>query len=246
MTELLKNYVAGEWVEGQGAGTALIDPVTGEELARVSSEGLDAAAALRFAREEGRGALQALTYGERAALLGEVAKVLAGKRDDYYAISTANSGTTKADTAVDVDGSSYTLSYYAKQGAGLGGARVLLDGEPVSLAKDGSFATQHLLVPTHGVALLINAYNFPAWGLWEKAAPALLAGVPVVVKPATPTAWLTQRMVADVVAAGVLPKGALSVVCGAPGGLLDAVESFDVVSFTGSAATGAKLRAHRA
>lgn len=245
-TELLKNHVAGEWVEGAGAGTTLVDPVTGEELVRVSSEGLDLEKGFAFARREGGHALRAMTYGQRAALVGEIGKLLASKKDDYYAIATANSGTTKPDSGIDIEGSAYTLGYYAKQGAALGDAKVLLDGEPASFAKDGSFASQHVMVPTHGVALFINAYNFPAWGLWEKAAPALLSGVPVIVKPATPTAWLTQRMVKDVIEAGLLPKGALSVVCGSPKGLLDQVQAFDVVSFTGSASTAAMFRGHDA
>ena len=246
MTELLKNYVGGEWVEGKGAGTVLTDPVTGDELVRVSSDGIDLERAFTFAREEGGNALRALTYGQRAALLGEIGKLLASRRDDYYAIATSNSGTTKPDSGVDIEGSTFTLGYYAKQGAALGDAKVLLDGELVSFAKDGSFGSQHLLNPTPGVALFINAYNFPAWGLWEKAAPALLSGVPVLVKPATPTAWLTQRMVADIVEAGLLPKGALSVVCGSPKGLLDRVQAFDVVSFTGSAQTASTFRGHDA
>jgi len=246
MTELLKNYVAGEWVEGKGAGTVLTDPVTGDELVRVSSDGVDLERAFAFAREEGGNALRALTYGQRASLLGDISKLLASKRDDYYAIATSNSGTTKPDSGVDIDGSTFTLGYYAKQGAALGDAKVLLDGEFVSFAKDGSFGSQHVLNPTPGVALFINAYNFPAWGLWEKAAPALLSGVPVLVKPATPTAWLTQRMVQDIIEAGLLPKGALSVVCGSPKGLLDQVQAFDVVSFTGSAQTASTFRGHDA
>jgi len=245
MTDILKNYLGGEWRTGTGAGTVLVDPVTGEEVARVSSEGLDLDRGFRFAREAGAG-LRARTYGERAALLSEIAKALAAKKDDYYAIALANSGTTKNDSAVDIEGALFTLSFYAKLGAALGDARYLLDGEAVSLNKDASFKSQHILTPTRGVALFINAFNFPAWGLWEKAAPALLSGVPIIVKPATATAWLTQRMVVDVVAAGILPPGALSIVCGSAAGLLDRVEPFDVVSFTGSADTANKLRGHRA
>jgi len=246
MTELLKSFLGGTWVTGGGEGNKLFDPVTGEELARASSEGLDLSGGFAFARQEGGGALRALSYGQRAALLAEVSKVLAAKKDDYYAISLANSGTTKNDSAVDIEGALFTLPYYAKLGAGLGDARHLLDGEAVSLNKDGTFRSQHILTPTRGLALFINAFNFPAWGLWEKAAPALLSGVPVVVKPATATAWLTERMVADVIAAGVLPKGALSIVCGGATGLLDQIQPFDVVSFTGSADTATKLREHAA
>ncbi|HEY2020674.1 3,4-dehydroadipyl-CoA semialdehyde dehydrogenase [Paraburkholderia sp.] len=246
MNELLKNYVAGQWIAGQGAGTTLSDPVTGDALVRVSSDGLDLAQAFGFARDQGGAALRALTYAQRAARLAEVVKLLQSRRDDYYAIATANSGTTRNDSAVDIDGGIFTLSWYAKLGASLGDVHALRDGKSTALSKDQSFSAQHVLTPTHGVALLINAFNFPSWGLWEKAAPALLSGVPVIVKPATASAWLTQRMVADVVDAGIVPAGALSVICGSSAGLLDQIQSFDVVSFTGSADTAATLRAHPA
>ncbi|MFT3663956.1 3,4-dehydroadipyl-CoA semialdehyde dehydrogenase [Piscinibacter sp.] len=246
MTELLKNHLGGRWVAGTGAGTALFDPVLGTELARVDASGLDLRAGFAFAREAGGAALRAMSYRERAAMLAAAVKVLQSKRDDYYAIATANSGTVKNDSAVDIDGGIYTLSTYAKLGESLGERRFLLDGEAARLAKEPLFQSRHVLVPTRGLALFINAFNFPSWGLWEKAAPALLSGVPVVVKPATATAWLTQRMVHDVVEAGVLPAGALSVVCGGSAGLMDALEPFDLVSFTGSADTAAVIRSHPA
>jgi 3,4-dehydroadipyl-CoA semialdehyde dehydrogenase len=246
LSQLLPNFLAGRWTTGSGAGTPLFDPVLGTELARVDATGLDLPAAFAFARDTGGAALRALTYAQRADLLGKVAAVLQSKRDDYYAISLANSGTVKNDTAVDVDGGIYTLSTYAKLGVTLGDRRHLLDGEAARLGKDPLFQSQHVLVPTRGLALFINAFNFPSWGLWEKAAPALLSGVPVVIKPATATAWLTQRMVQDVVDAGVLPAGALSVICGSSAGLLDALQPFDVLSFTGSADTGALIRQHPA
>src|SRR5258706_12854541 len=242
MAALLENFIAGKWVAGRGKDTLLVDPVTGEALVRVSSEGLDLREAFDYARREGGAALRKLTYAARAAQLAEVAKVLQANRDDYYAIATANSGTTKNDSAVDIDGGIFTLSYYAKLGASLGDVRTLRDGEAASLSKDKTFVSQHVLTPTRGVALCINAFNFPSWGLWEKAAPALLSGVPVIIKPATATAWLMQRMVADVVKAGILPAGALSVICGGSAGLLDQIDAFDVVSFTGSAETATKLR----
>jgi 3,4-dehydroadipyl-CoA semialdehyde dehydrogenase len=246
MSDLLQNYLGGRWVAGSGAGTALFDPVLGTEIARVDATGLDLRTGFAFARETGGAALRAMTYRERAAMLAAAVKVLQARRDDYYAIATANSGTVKNDSAVDIDGGIYTLSTYAKLGDSLGDRRFLLDGEPARLAKEPLFQSQHVLVPSRGLALFINAFNFPSWGLWEKAAPALLSGVPVVIKPATATAWLTQRMVKDVVEAGVLPAGALSVVCGSSAGLMDALEPFDVVSFTGSAETAALIRSHAA
>lgn len=242
----LHNYLSNAWQPASGRSTALFDPVTGAQIASAGgpAEGLDAGFA--FARSQGAGALQAMTYGQRASMLGAVLKVLQANREAYYDISLANSGTTKADSAIDIEGASFTLGYYAKLGAALGDARTLLDGSAAILSKDQLFQSQHILSPIRGIALFINAFNFPAWGLWEKAAPALLSGVPVVIKPATASAWLTQRMVADVIAAGVLPAGALSIVCGSSAGLLDALQPFDVLSFTGSADTAALIRTHPA
>jgi 3,4-dehydroadipyl-CoA semialdehyde dehydrogenase len=246
MTELLANYFAGRWQTGTGSGTTLIDPVLGNELVRIDSTGLDLAEGFKFAREQGGAALRTMTYRERGAMLSAIVKVLQANRDAYYDISTANSGTVKNDTAVDVDGGIFTLGTYAKLGETLGDRRYLLDGDLARLAKDPLFQSQHVLVPTRGVALFINAFNFPSWGLWEKAGPALLSGVPVIIKPASATAWLTQRMVKDVVDAGILPAGALSIICGSSKGLMDQLQPFDVVSFTGSADTAAVIRSHPA
>jgi 3,4-dehydroadipyl-CoA semialdehyde dehydrogenase len=245
-TQLLENFVAGRWQAGTGAGSPLFDPILGTELVRVDATGIDLPEAFRFAREEGGTALRALTYKQRAALLAQAVKVLQANRDAYYDIATANSGTVKNDTAVDVDGGIFTLGTYAKLGDGLGDVHHLTDGDAARLGKDPLFQSQHVQVPTRGVALFINAFNFASWGLWEKAAPALLSGVPVIVKPATSTAWLTQRMVKDVVDAGVFPAGALSIICGSSAGLLDQLQPFDVVSFTGSADTAAVIRSHPA
>lgn len=242
----LANHLCGRWQEGGGEGLSLLDPVSGEPLVSVSSEGLDLAEALAFARREGGRALRAMTYEMRAAALAKVADVLQAKRADYFDISLRNSGATEADAGFDVDGAIFTLKAYARAGKVLGAGRCLREGARVPLAKDGVFQGQHFLVPMSGAAIFINAFNFPAWGLWEKAAPALLAGMPVFVKPATPTAWLAQRMVADVVEAGVLPPGTLSIVCGSARDLLDHVGECDVVSFTGSADTAARIRNHPA
>jgi len=246
MVEMLANFVAGRWQTGKGNGTPLIDPVLGQELVRVDAEGIDLREGFDFARRTGGAALREMTYARRAGMLAALAKALQANRAAYYDIATSNSGTVKSDSAIDIDGAFYTLGTYAKLGESLGERRFLLDGEATRLSKDGVFQSQHVLTPTRGVALLINAFNFPSWGLWEKAAPALLSGVPVIVKPATATAWLTQRMVQDVVDAGILPAGALSVICGRPDGLLDHLEPWDVVSFTGSADTASLIRAHPA
>nr|WP_249115823.1 3,4-dehydroadipyl-CoA semialdehyde dehydrogenase [Azoarcus sp. L1K30] len=242
----LNNHLCGQWLQGAGEGVPLLDPVSGEELVRVSSEGLDLGAAMAYARDQGGSALRAMSYEQRAACLGQIAEVLSANREAYFDISLRNSGSTAADAGFDVDGAIFTLKTYARAGKVLGAARQLKDGGRVALAKTDVFQGQHFLTPLQGVAVFINAFNFPAWGLWEKAAPALLSGVPVLVKPATPTAWLTQRMVEDVVAAGILPPGAISIVCGGARDLLDHVDARDVVSFTGSADTAARIRNHPA
>jgi 3,4-dehydroadipyl-CoA semialdehyde dehydrogenase len=240
----LPNYVCGQWMEGAGPGEALVDPVTGEELARISTQGIDFREALAFAREKGGPALRELSYVQRAELLGKVAEVLSANRDEYFRISQLNLGATKADASFDVDGALYTLKYYAKIGKALAEGKLLKEGAVVSLSKTGAFAGQHYLVPTKGVAVFINAFNFPAWGFCEKAASAWLSGVPVVVKPASPTAWLTHKMVEDIVKANLLPAGALSLLCGSARELLDHVQEEDIVSFTGSADTAARVRSN--
>jgi len=242
----LENLIAGRWQYGHGEGLPLHNPVTGEMVASVSCDGTDLAAGLEFARDTGGTALRGLTYAQRADLLTAIANTLTKHRDAYFDIARLNSGATKADAAIDIDGSIYTLKTYARAGKTLGEARRLAEGAAHSLSKDGTFQARHYLVPRTGAAVLINAFNFPAWGLWEKAAPALLAGMPVFVKPATSTAWLAQRMVRDIVDAEVLPDGALSIVCGGARDLLDHVDETDVISFTGSADTGARVRTHPA
>ena len=238
----LPNFVLGQWQEFSGSGEPLIDPVTGEELARVSSEGVDVRAALDFARTQGSPALRALSYRERADLLAKMADVFSANRDEYFRISQQNLGATQADASFDVDGAIYTIKYYAKIGRALGESKFLKEGAQIPLSKTGAFAGGHFLLPAKGVALFINAFNFPAWGLCEKAAPTLLSGVPFLIKPATPTAWLAHRMVEDVLKANTLPPGAISIVCGSARDVLDHVNENDIVSFTGSADTAAKIR----
>jgi 3,4-dehydroadipyl-CoA semialdehyde dehydrogenase len=242
----LRNFVCGTWSEGTGDGDSLGDPVLGSELARVSSGGIDFEAALGCARKVGGPALRRLTFASRAALLSRIADQLATNREVYYRISLENSGSPRSDAAIDVDGAIYTLRYYAKEGAALGASPFLTDGGLTRLGKDESFQSLHIALPLRGVAILINAFNFPSWGLWEKAAPALLSGVPILVKPASATAWLAHKMVEDIVNAGFLPEGALSLVCGSSRNLLNAITEADAIAFTGSAATAASIRAHPA
>src|SRR6266436_1993215 len=240
----LPNYVSGQWSEGAGPGEPLIDPVTGDELARISSHGIDLSAAFDYARSHGGPALRQLTYAQRADLLGKIADALAANRDEYFRLSLLNLGATQADASFDVDGAIYTMKYYAKIGRALAEGKMLKEGASITLSKSNAFAGQHFLMPAKGAAVFINAFNFPAWGLCEKAAPALLSGVPIVVKPASPTAWLTHRMVEDIVQAGILPPGAISILCGSARDLLDHAAEGDIVSLTGSAETAARIRSN--
>src|SRR2546427_2238748 len=238
--ENLESYLSGRWLRGEGVETRLVDPVKGDELATISAKGLDLKGALEFARSEGQRGLRNLSYAERGKLVGAVADVLVANRARYEDMAIANSGNTKVDAAIDIDGGIGTLKYYAR----LGGARMLLDEKAVRLAKAENYQAIHLMVPRRGVAVHINAFNFPSWGLWEKAAVSLIAGVPVLAKPASATALLAHAMVKDVIAAKVLPDGALSLLCGGAGDLLGALTGDDLVAFTGSADTGARVRGH--
>src|SRR3984893_13948014 len=242
--EALESHLAGRWLRGDGVETRLCDPVKGDELATVSAKGLDLESALAFARSRGQGGLRGMSYAERGKLVGAVADVLSSNRARYEEIAIANSGNTKIDAAIDIDGGIGTLKYYARLGAGLGDARMLLDEKPVRLAKAENYQAIHVMLPRRGVAVHINAFNFPSWGLWEKAAVSLLAGVPVLAKPAAATALLAHAMVKDVIVANVLPEGALSLLCGGAGNLLAALTCDDVVAFTGSADTAARVRGH--
>ncbi len=243
-SQSLESYLSGRWSRGAGVETTLVNPVTGEELATASAKGLELAGALAYARQEGQGALRSLGYAARAKLVGAVADVLTANRAKYEGIAIANSGNTKADAAIDIDGGIGTLKYYARLAAGLGEVRALLDEKPVRLAKAENYQAIHLMVPRRGVAVHINAFNFPSWGLWEKAAVALISGVPVLAKPASATALLAHEMVRDVIGAKVLPDGALSLLVGGAGDLLANVTSDDVIAFTGSADTAARVRGH--
>lgn len=240
----LESYLCGAWRRGDGVETELVDPVHGTVLATASARGLDLKAALDYARKTGGPALRALSFADRAKLVGAVADVLTANRAKYEALAIANSGNTKIDAAIDIDGGIGTLKYYARLGGTLGGATFLLDEKPVRLAKAENYQAIHLLAPRHGVAVHINAFNFPSWGLWEKAAVSLLAGVPALAKPASSTAMLTHEMVRDVIAANVLPDGALSLLCGSAGNLLDSVAGEDVIAFTGSSETAGRILKH--
>ncbi|MGK4004969.1 3,4-dehydroadipyl-CoA semialdehyde dehydrogenase [Sorangium sp. So ce1036] len=240
--ERLESYVAGEWTPGRGPAHVLVNPATEEPLAETSTEGIDLAAAVAFARAEGGPSLRALTFAERGELLRAMSRAAHAQRDALLEVAVRNGGNTRGDAKFDVDGAIGTLAYYADLGAQLGDARLLADGDGVQLGRSPRFFGQHVLVPRPGVAVHINAFNFPAWGLAEKAACALLAGMPVITKPATSTALVAFRLMKIFTERAPLPRGALSFLAGPPGDLLSHLGGEDVVAFTGSSATGATLR----
>ncbi|MBW2460193.1 MAG: 3,4-dehydroadipyl-CoA semialdehyde dehydrogenase, partial [Deltaproteobacteria bacterium] len=238
----LESYLNGEWKAGTGKKATLKNPATGEAVAETSTSGLDFAAALTYARDVGGPALRAMTFAERGAMLKEMSKALHEVRDELIEASIINAGTTLSDSKFDIDGATGTLAYYAGVGKRLGDRTYLVEGEGEQLTRGARFWGHHLRVPRRGVALHINAFNFPAWGLAEKAACALLAGMPVVTKPATSTILPAYRLMKTLVDAKVLPDGALSFVCGSAGDLVTHLGPQDVLAFTGSGDTGAMLR----
>jgi len=238
---MLASYLAGRWQAGGGTPTTLVNPATEEPLATASSAGLDLGEAMAFARDAGR-ALRAMTFAERGQILGAMAKAMADAREELLALAVASGGNTRGDAKFDVDGASATLAFYAELGARLGDRRLLADGDPVQVGRTARLSGQHVWSPRPGVAVHINAFNFPAWGLAEKAACALLAGMPVLSKPATATALVTHRLME--LFESVVPKGALSLLCGSAGDLLDHLRGPDVLAFTGSSGTARMLRAH--
>jgi oxepin-CoA hydrolase/3-oxo-5,6-dehydrosuberyl-CoA semialdehyde dehydrogenase len=238
----LKNYIAGEWVEGTGSGTPLFHAVTGEQIAIASSQGLDFKAMLEYARTVGGPALRALTFHERSRKLKALAMHLMAKKEIFYQLSAAT-GATRTDSWIDIEGGIGTLFAYASKGRReLPDETFLVEGNIEPLSKNGTFIGQHICVPLEGVAIHINAFNFPCWGMLEKLAPTIVAGMPAIIKPATATSYLTELMVKEIIASGILPAGALQLICGSAGDILDHVNCQDVVTFTGSAETGRMLR----
>ncbi len=238
----LKSYVSGAWHEAADGFVDLHDPCTEEVVGRASTAGIDFGAALAYARETGGPALRELTFAQRGEMLLAASKALHAQRDALIDLSLLNTGTTRKDAKFDIDGATGTLSFYAYLGKELGDRKVLLDGEGAQLGRSAKFWGQHVLVSRPGVAVHVNAFNFPAWGFAEKAACSLLAGVPAISKPATATSMLTERCIELLVEADVLPAGALSLACGRTGDLIGRLGSQDVLAFTGSADTGLMLR----
>lgn len=239
----LRNYVMGSWVPGTEDGQLLFNAVTGESLATASTNGIDFEAALQYGRKVGNPALRRMTFHERGLMLKALAMHLRNHLDKFYAISY-QTGATKADSWVDIEGGIGNLFANASLRRRLPNETYCIDGETHLLGKAGTFLGQHLMVPKEGVAVHINAFNFPVWGMLEKIAVNLLAGMPAIVKPATVTSYLTEAVVQEIIASGILPEGALQLLCGSAGDLLNHVGYQDVVTFTGSASTGLMLKSN--
>ena len=242
MSTKLHNYLQGAWVPHDGEGIPQFDAIDGTLISTCGSEGLDYSPILHYARKMGGPALRKMSFQERGRMLKALALFLDGQKEKYYTLSY-RSGATRADSWIDIDGGIGTLFAYASLRRKLPDTRWYLDGEAAKLSKEGSFIGHHLMVPKHGVAIHINAFNFPIWGMLEKLSANLLAGMPAVVKPSEVTSYLSEIMVRDIIASGILPEGALQLVCGTGIGILDDLCEQDVVTFTGSASTGQQLRA---
>jgi oxepin-CoA hydrolase/3-oxo-5,6-dehydrosuberyl-CoA semialdehyde dehydrogenase len=239
----LGNYVTGSWITGDGEGQPLYNAFNGDVITHASTKGLDFAAILDYARKTGNPTLRRMTFPERGRMLRALALHLREHLETFYKISFLT-GATRADSWIDLEGGIGNLFSYASLRRKFPDEPFCLDGDGLSLGKAGTFMGQHLLVPKEGVAIHINAFNFPVWGMLEKIAVNLLAGVPAVVKPASVTSFLTEAVVKEIVNSGILPPGALQLICGSAGDILDHVTSQDVVTFTGSATTGQQLKSH--
>lgn len=241
--EKLLNYIAGTWVEGAGDGQILYNAITGEPIASATTQGVDMKLALEYARNKGNKALRKMTFQERGRMLRALALHLNSVKEKFYTVS-AKTGATRVDSWIDIDGGIGNLFSNASLRRKLPDTPFTLDGDAINLSKQNTFMGHHILVPKEGVAIHINAYNFPVWGMLEKIAVNLLAGMPAVVKPATVTSFLTEAVVREIISSKILPEGALQLLCGSAGDILDHVTSQDVVTFTGSAYTGLKLKSH--
>ncbi|RYB92886.1 phenylacetic acid degradation bifunctional protein PaaZ [Nocardioides oleivorans] len=244
MSRLLESYAAGRWYAASAEGHPLLDAATGEEVARISSAGLDLGEMVHHARTVGGPAIRELTFHERALLLKDLATHLTGLKDELYELSLAT-GATRRDSAIDIDGGFGTVFSYSSKGRReLPNDTVVCDGDLEQLGRTGVFLGQHVYTSRPGVAVQVNAFNFPVWGMLEKLAPAFIAGLPSIVKPASQTAYLTELVVRRIVESGILPEGSLQLLSGSAGDLLDHLTVQDSVAFTGSAHTAGILRQH--
>jgi oxepin-CoA hydrolase/3-oxo-5,6-dehydrosuberyl-CoA semialdehyde dehydrogenase len=240
----LENYVTGRWITGDGEGQMLYDAVDGSDIAAATTKGLDFKSMLDYGRNTGGPALRKMTFHERGRMLRALALHLTEHKEKFYKISY-RSGATRADSWIDIEGGIGNLFANASLRRNFPNETFCLDGESHKLSKQGGFIGQHILVPKEGIAIHINAFNFPVWGMLEKIAVNLLAGVPAIVKPASLTSYLTEAVVKEITASNILPAGALQLICGSAGDLLDHVTAQDVITFTGSASTGLMLKSQK-
>lgn len=241
---ILKNYALGQWTAGEGKGQSLFNAITGDKIAETSSNGLDFGEMMKYARSVGGPTLRKMTFHERGRMLKALALHLLSIKNKFYG-SSAQSGATQLDSWIDIEGGIGNLFTYASLRKQFPDETYYVDGEHAPLSKGGSFIGQHICVPKQGVAIHINAFNFPIWGMLEKIAVNLLAGVPAIVKPATVTCYVTELMVKEIVDSKILPEGSIQLICGSARGILESVTSQDVVTFTGSASTGRMLKSHK-
>lgn len=243
MANKLGNYLSGQWIEGSGDGSPLYNSVNGQVVATATADGLDIASALHYARTIGSKVIRKMTFHERGMMLKKLALYLTKRKEAFYDISY-KTGATRGDSWIDIEGGFGNLFANASLRKNFPDQNYHVDGEAIDLSKGGPFMGHHIMVPKRGVAIHINAYNFPIWGMLEKCAVNWMAGVPALVKPATATSYLTEAVAREIVASGILPEGALQLVCGSARNILDDIQSQDVVTFTGSATTGRLLRSH--
>jgi len=240
----LRNFAENKWLTGVDDGKVLTSAVDGRTVANITSSGMDFAAMLDYARRTGGSNLRRYTFHERANMLKALAKHLAEHKKEFYALST-ETGATRSDTWIDIDGGISTLFVYSSKGRReMPNDRVFLDGAPEMLSKNGTFVAQHIFTPRLGAAVHINAFNFPCWGMLEKLAPAILAGVPAIIKPASSTAYLTELVFRRMVESEILPEGSMQLICGGVGNLFDHLNCQDIVAFTGSKSTAEMLQQH--
>ncbi len=238
-----KNYALGSWVKGEGEGTALFNSISGNQIGTASSKGLDFAEMMNYARKTGGPSLRKMTFQERGLMLKALALHLHSVKNKFYALS-AETGATKIDSWIDIEGGIGNVFANASLRKNFPDLPYHIEGDMAPLSKNGSFIGHHIMTPKEGVAIHINAFNFPIWGMLEKIAVNLMAGVPAIVKPATLTSFLTEYMVREIVDSGILPEGSLQLICGSARGIIDSVETGDIVTFTGSADTGKILKSH--
>src|SRR6188768_1394094 len=239
----LGNFVEDRWIEGDGEGQLLYDAVTGEAIVAATANGLDFKGMIDHAHQVGNPNLRKLSFHERGRMLRALALHLRDHLEKFYSISY-KTGATKADSWIDIEGGIGNLFSYASLRRKFADEPFAVDGEGINLGKNNTFMGHHIMVPREGVAIHINAFNFPVWGMLEKIAVNLLAGVPAIVKPATLTSYLTEAVFEEIIKSDILPEGALQLICGSARGILETIENQDVVTFTGSASTGRQLKSH--